>query len=474
VTVSRLCSESARTLGSVELEQDADEAASYLGTTIAGRYKIETLLAEGGMGLVFRARHLVLEQPIALKLVRPMFAHQPVPVARFLDEARAIARLKSPHVAHVFDSGTAEDGTPYMALELLNGWDLRSVLEREGPMSCERAAEYVIQACRAVAEAHSIGLVHRDLKPENLFLHRGTNGAPIVKVLDFGISKWLEHSQRSDGRSLTVEGETVGSLHYMAPEQMAARAVDARTDIWALGVVLFELVTGRVPFEGDSVGEVASALFSEGPPFPSEFRAEVPPAFDDIVARCLRRVSAERYWYVSELSEALQDFLDTGGSVRSLESERPTLISVSPTALQSRLPRLRAVASRSGWVYLSLMGLLVAGVKARDWPAREAASLRESAPLEAESSMRSRDDERFVPLQVDPSALMAKSAPPRVDPLPAANTKARRLPPPQPAARVKEQPKPMSPSAQSKRAALDELISPYGDVLELRAEANDK
>lgn len=483
------------------------DAPWYAGDIIAGRYQLETLIAEGGMGLVFRAQHLILEQPIALKLVRPTLVRHPVAVARFLDEARVIARLKSPHVVHVFDSGTVEDGTPYMALELLNGWDLHALLERDGPLSFELAADYVIQACRAVAEAHSLGIVHRDLKPENLFLHRDADGAPIIKVLDFGISK---HLQRGEGRSHTVEGEAVGSPHYMAPEQMAAKEVDRRADIWSLGVVLFELVTGAVPFEGGSMAELYSALSADDAPPLSSFRQAVPPAFQEVVSRCLRKDPAERYARAGELAEALERFV-SGESSLSSASDRPTMISVAPGVQASNSPRivLRRAGRNPGWAVLGLMATLAAGTAVANGLGVEprlshttTGTSFELAPSVAESTLPSlaAKDASFAPIQVDVASLaVLGSARPASARIVATETlsPAQRSRPavvhgsfrrvaapatwnaaksgsaPRSASATREGEKTVPPRLpNSTRAGFDELIPPYGALPELRAEAN--
>ncbi|HWA75080.1 MAG TPA: protein kinase [Polyangiaceae bacterium] len=447
----------------------------YLGSTIAGRYWLETLLAEGGMGLVFRARHLILDQPIALKLVRPAFAHDTVAVARFLDEARVIARVKSPHVARVFDSGTAEDGTPYMALELLNGWDLRCLLERDGPISCELAAEYVIQACHAISEIHDLGVVHRDLKPENLFLHHADDGAWTVKVLDFGISKYLNTELHSGGRSHTTVGETVGSPHYMSPEQMAAHSVDARTDIWALGVVLFELVTGQVPFPGNTVGEVCASLFAQEAPALSSFRSDVPRAFERVVNRCLRKAAVERYWHAEELAEALREFLSgSAPEERAEDTERPTLVSIAPAQRDSKphsplVPVLQRRQWRSGWPYLSIIGLLAAwGGASRELdlsissataadPVPTAARERAAAPFFAPIQMDAAAQTILARPQVLPTAL-SESTPAKSPPMRSTRAQAAGLGKAVPVSRVSwAAPRPAAPT----QPGFDELIAPY-------------
>ena len=225
------------------------------GSVIGRKFRLEEQIAEGGMGIVYRGWHVVLDQPIAIKVVRPEYAHHPEAVARFLNEARAIARLRGVHFARVLDIGRIENGPPYMVLDYLEGRDLRALLETEGPLELERAVNYVLQACEAMAEAHAIGVIHRDLKPENFFLSElpqlsESRGNELLKVLDFGIAKRLA----VEGRSYTLRGQGLGSPNFMAPEQISAPdKTDARADIWSLGVVLFELLTNQVPFAGETL-----------------------------------------------------------------------------------------------------------------------------------------------------------------------------------------------------------------------------
>ncbi|HET9931495.1 MAG TPA: serine/threonine-protein kinase, partial [Polyangiaceae bacterium] len=183
-----------------------------VGTTLAGKYRIERLLAEGGMGIVYEGYHVELEQRVAVKVVRAEYAHHQEAVARFLNEARAIARLRGHHIAKVLDTGRAETGAPYMVLEYLEGRDLRTVLDNDGPLPVTQAVHYLLQTCEAVAEAHAVGLIHRDLKPDNLFISRGSDGQDLLKVIDFGISKRID----GNGRCLTKQGQSLGSPHYMA------------------------------------------------------------------------------------------------------------------------------------------------------------------------------------------------------------------------------------------------------------------
>ena len=230
-----------------------DFAASPVreGDLLAGKYRVDRVLGSGGMGIVVAARHEQLGQFVALKFLREQALGNPEAVARFLREARACVKLRSDHAAKVLDVGTLETGAPYMVMEYLEGADLGAVLAKYGPLPVETAALYVVQACEAIAAAHAAGIVHRDLKPQNLFLARTVGGASRIKVLDFGVSKVIAGLEMA---GVTQTGSMLGSPLYMSPEQMrSSRDVDARADVWALGVVLFELLTQRWPFEAESI-----------------------------------------------------------------------------------------------------------------------------------------------------------------------------------------------------------------------------
>lgn len=213
------------------------------GELLAGKYRVERLIGEGGMGVVLAARHEGLNTNVAIKLLREQALGHSDIVGRFMREARAAVSLRSEHVARVFDVGTLEDGRPYIVMERLEGKDLGDVIEQDPPLAVSVAVDYVMQACEAIAEAHAAGIIHRDLKPKNLFLTHAVHGRPLVKVLDFGISK-VDPSKSPNEMALTRTTEVIGSPSYMSPEQLrSARNVDARTDIWALGVILYELLT---------------------------------------------------------------------------------------------------------------------------------------------------------------------------------------------------------------------------------------
>ncbi len=279
-----------------------------VGDVVAGKYRIEHVLGAGGMGVVYAALHIHLEQKVALKFVLPEVLANELSRERFLREARAAVRLKSEHVARVFDVGTLETGEPFQVMELLVGFDLATLTKQHRAFRIADAAEYVLQACEAIIEAHALGIVHRDLKPQNLFITYRGNGAPLVKVLDFGISKTTGPGAVGVV-SLTQSSTVLGSPLYMAPEQMrSARNVDVRGDVWSLGVILYELLTGRVPFDGESMTELCLKVVNDPPRAPNELRADLPDALVKIVTRCLEKDPNNRFPNVAMLAEALEPF----------------------------------------------------------------------------------------------------------------------------------------------------------------------
>ncbi|HYQ41980.1 MAG TPA: serine/threonine-protein kinase [Polyangiaceae bacterium] len=280
------------------------------GTIVGNKYRIDGCLGEGGMGVVLSATHLELDAPVAIKVVREEFAGSQEMVERVLFEARAVARMRSNHVVRVLDVARLDSGCPYIVMEQLQGEDLGLALWEKGPFSAPQAIDYLLQACDGLAEAHSLGIVHRDLKPGNLFLANTPEGV-VLKVLDFGISKEVSTPLRSVSRisrtSLTSAGDPVGSPYYMAPEQMRASPdVDARADIWSLGAILFELLTGQCPFEGDTLTEVCGKVLAEAPPSLAAFTDGAATELDSVIARCLEKDPNLRYQNVGELSHALR------------------------------------------------------------------------------------------------------------------------------------------------------------------------
>jgi len=278
-----------------------------VGEVLAGKYRVERVLGQGGMGVVLAARHLQLDEPVAIKLMLGELGSNPEAVARFVREARAAARLQSAHVARVSDVGTLDDGRAYMVMEYLDGSDLAELLEKGGPLPVGDAVDYLLQAGEAIAEAHSLGIVHRDLKPSNLFLTRRRDRTPHIKVLDFGISK-LVHSGLTPSRPSVTETSTmVGSPLYMSPEQMtSARDVDGRADIWALGVVLYELLVGVPPFVAETLPQICIMVLQSAAPKLRDHRADAPPELEAALQRCLAKQPSERFENMAALAVALR------------------------------------------------------------------------------------------------------------------------------------------------------------------------
>ncbi len=331
------------------------------GDLLAGKYRIERVLGLGGMGVVVAARHEQLDQLVAIKFVREDALGNEDAVERFLREARSAVRLKSDHVARVIDVGKLDSGAPYMVMEFLDGDDLARVLEEHGPMAPDAAVQLVLQACDAVAEAHAAGIVHRDLKPENLFLTQTVTGRPKIKVLDFGVSKSSGMTTGGQG-ALTRTRSMLGSPLYMSPEQMrSAKDVDARADVWALGVVLFQLLTCRWPFEAQNMPELCLKVVTEPPQSLTALRAGLPPALVAVIERCLEKDPKGRYADAAALAQALEPFAPELAPRRSPSSavlngpeESAAVVSrstlVSPRILSQITPAPSAWDSTSGRV----------------------------------------------------------------------------------------------------------------------------
>jgi eukaryotic-like serine/threonine-protein kinase len=306
------------------------------GDVLAGKYRIERVLGQGGMGVVVAAQHVQLAQRVALKFLLPEACSHGEAVARFLREARAAVQIQSEHVARVSDVGQLDNGAPYMVMEFLHGSDLGATLAARGPLPVLEAVDYVLQAMEAVAEAHSIGIVHRDLKPANLFLTRRRDGSALVKVLDFGISK---ATQGEAGLSLTSTSAVMGSPFYMSPEQVrSAKDVDARADIWALGVILHELLAGAPPFSADTASALFAAIIADPPAPVRERRPDVPAALEAVLARCFEKDRNRRYANVAELAAALEPFAPASSAMSVMRVSRVlgvTAVHAAPVTIAS-------------------------------------------------------------------------------------------------------------------------------------------
>jgi eukaryotic-like serine/threonine-protein kinase len=299
------------------------------GTVVGGKFRIERVIAEGGMGLVVAATHLDLDQLVALKFFRAeVGADRRSLLERFTREAKAAARLKSEHVARVFDVSVTDDGRPYMVIEYLEGQSLDRLLDENGPLDVARAVEYAAQACEGLAEAHARGIVHRDIKPSNLFLVSRPPGPGIIKILDFGISK-LALSDASNFATNIM----MGTPCYMSPEQIRSTAtVDHRADIWSLGATLYQLLAGKAPFDAsrDLLALAESIVFDSPQPL-DQLRPDIPKQLAGVVARCLSKDRNARYSSTGELAVALLPFAGprASGPVERAASMSPAVIQVS-------------------------------------------------------------------------------------------------------------------------------------------------
>jgi eukaryotic-like serine/threonine-protein kinase len=307
------------------------------GDVLAGKYRVDRVLGVGGMGVVVAAHHLHLDERVAIKFLLPETLTNGDAVMRFAREARAAVKIKSEHVARVTDVGTLETGAPYMVMEYLEGEDLANWLLTKGPLPLEQAVDFLLQACEAIAEAHSIGIIHRDLKPANLFVAQLPGGVQSVKVLDFGISKLTGMSASGARASDTKTSTMMGSPLYMSPEQMqSSKDVDTRADLWALGVILYELLTGVSPYVADSMPELILKIVSSPPDSLRARRPDVPEALEAALLRCLEKDRKRRYQTVGELAGALSPF----GSRKSRHSVERIMQVMTAAGMSASAPAL--------------------------------------------------------------------------------------------------------------------------------------
>ena len=357
---------------------DGSAGATWLpqpGELIAGRFRVERMIGEGGMGAVVAAEHVELGGKVAIKFLHPHLAQEGEVHERFIREAKVAVQLRSEHVVRVLDAGKTPNGLPYIVMDLLEGGDLGAVVTG-GPLSFPLAVDCILQASEALAEAHAQGIVHRDIKPANLWLAHGRDGSPSVKVLDFGISKLIPSDR--DAAGITDTKASFGSPAYMSPEQIrSAKRVDHRTDVWALGVVLFELLTGTLPFDADSVAGILAAIISD-PPLPlRQLRPDAPPELERVIYAMLEK-DPNRRVSLADVALTLRPFAGPAGQIAAdhiLRTSGPALplVSLRPPASSSEdivalgktepsLVTQRPGSSHSSLLVGLLLGLVVAVV----------------------------------------------------------------------------------------------------------------
>jgi serine/threonine-protein kinase len=393
------------------------------GAVVDGKYRIDRVVGVGGMGVVVAGQHVGLGEKVALKVLHPSMLDNKEAVARFEREARTAAKIRNEHVARVTDVGALPSGAPYMVMEYLEGIDLGVWLQDREAMPVAQAVLVILQVCEALAEAHVLGVVHRDLKPANLFyVDRGDSFC--VKILDFGISKIME--PEADQRLTTVHA-LMGSPLYMSPEQMQRkRGVDARSDIWSLGVILFELLTRRPPFEAGSVAELAVLIATERPPLLRSRLPDAPAALESAIARCLEKDREKRFQNVGDLALALAELTPQGQA--SVERVLAALRAIpggaiSSPALDTRpapflgtttiSPVLTTPPAR-GWgraVVLTLAGVAVAGALA-SWGLRRSETSSASDGASAPAAVGAAEGSHDAGGVPSPASGLEASAPP--------------------------------------------------------------
>jgi serine/threonine protein kinase len=333
--------------------QPESRRTDFLNEVIDGRYRIDELIGEGGMGRVYLAEHVEIGKRVAIKILHPVYSRMPDLVERFRREARAASKIGHPHIVDVTDSGTTADGSVYFVMEYLEGVELASVIDREGALDIARALRITTQICRALAAAHAVGIIHRDLKPENVFLTVREGAADFVKVLDFGIAKSSE-AEEARGKRLTHPGMAMGTPEYMSPEQAAGRPADERCDVYAVGAILYEMLTGAPPYDGDNFMEILTKKATVDPAAPNTLRPEIPPMVEVLVTSAMARdpekrpPSMEAFEY--EVTKALSGRGAAVAKILGIQSEAALLANLgSPYLPRDEVTPVSAPGLAQAW-----------------------------------------------------------------------------------------------------------------------------
>jgi serine/threonine-protein kinase len=312
-----------------------------LGHTLDAKYRLESQLGIGGMGTVYRARHLLIDRPVAVKVLNPRFVEDEAARTRFQREARAAGRLQHTNAVTVTDFGQTQDGYVYIVMELLEGRTLREILAKEAPLDAARSVSIMLQVAAAVAAAHEAGIIHRDLKPANIFIVQRAEVPAIVKVLDFGIAKLAAESlEEDDIKSLTQVGAMIGTPRYMSPEQCDGAELTPAADVYSLGVILYEMLTGAVPFSGSTPLAIAMKHTSELPRSPREFVASIPPALEKVVLHALEKRPPDRPANAAEFRQELLATAERLGLEHAAVTSSPNIEALRSVGTESPSGRL--------------------------------------------------------------------------------------------------------------------------------------
>ena len=350
------------------------------GSILLGKYRIDGLIGSGGMGNVVRASHLYLHQPVAIKLLLPEMTASTSTVQRFLREAQATVKLRSEHIARVMDVGTTPEGVPFMVMEFLDGNDLNQILRHHGPQQPAIVVDLILQACEGISEAHALGIVHRDVKPSNFFITQRPDGSMLLKILDFGISKTpIGYDE------LTGTQTVIGTPSYMAPEQMkSGRSADPRSDIWSIGIVMYQLISGRLPFSGESYAELVLKVGLEAP---APLSLPLPNGLGDIILRCLEKDPALRHQSVGELARHLAPFA-TDPTAAAQSAARSLRILSQRGSLPGMGMGMAGSPLTAGGSLATPIPISPAQLTPRSWPPSQGSSVSQGA---GQMTMRARN-----------------------------------------------------------------------------------